>query len=548
MSCSSSDFCISGTSSLYDDSYEVIGTYDGFDSYSGVTNGYFIYYSTGFTQWCVSTTLGGPCTLFGPAPSVNDCPDIYSIYLYSGVCVTPTPSPTSAPSCLIDFDAIFDCDVPVTPTVTPTMTVTPTVTITPSSTNVCGGVSVNASITGFTPTPTPTITVTPTVSLEQTRPCNFGGVAKFNNVDGRITCANSKKFEDCFSGADFFTSQSIFDSNGYPLILGDVYGGFINGVSSCFIFTEIVDYVSGIDNVLITTEYGPSSQGKCLDCIPITKTPVSTSTPTPTPSSICPCNQFKLFDFNNEGETSNITYTDCLSNTVVTRTPAEFGTTTNEVIIICSKTTPTLTSGNCTIDIIDNCCYSNNCFQFYVQNNDPITKGKFTYIDCNTGLLVFGTVNGGSSIIICSISTPIVDQYSNLFVSVTGILCNTPTPTPTNYLTPTPTRTPTPTPSITKTLTPTPSSVSYLWTGGASWFTIPGNACLNYSSFSGGDWTTSTPVPTTSTSLIDNSTGLPITGQANNWIAISSVSNPGVVKYAVQVDVNGIIINVIVCP
>jgi hypothetical protein len=56
------------------------------------------------------------------------------------------------------------------------------------------------------------------------------------------------------------------------------------------------------------------------------------------------------------------------------------------------------------------------------------------------------------------------------------------------------------------------------------------------------------PIPTTSTSLINNSTGLPVSGQANNWIAISSVSNPGVVIYAVQVDVNGTIINVIVCP
>jgi hypothetical protein len=54
-------------------------------------------------------------------------------------------------------------------------------------------------------------------------------------------------------------------------------------------------------------------------------------------------------------------------------------------------------------------------------------------------------------------------------------------------------------------------------------------------------------IPTTSNSLINNNTGLPVSGQANNWIAMSSVSNPGVVVYAVQVNASGTIISVVNC-
>ena len=66
-------------------------------------------------------------------------------------------------------------------------------------------------------------------------------------------------------------------------------------------------------------------------------------------------------------------------------------------------------------------------------------------------------------------------------------------------------------------------------------------------SFASNGWTTSTSVPIVSSALIDNGTNLPVTGQANQWIAISSTSAPGVVVYAVQVNSFGIIINIIVC-
>jgi hypothetical protein len=93
-------------------------------------------------------------------------------------------------------------------------------------------------------------------------------------------------------------------------------------------------------------------------------------------------------------------------------------------------------------------------------------------------------------------------------------------------------------------LTPT----EFEWTSGNEWYSDEVIACSNYISFGGGSWTTDTSVPTVSHDLIDDSTGLPVTGQGGTWISISSISNPGIVIYAVQVDSNGEIIDVVVCP
>jgi len=66
-------------------------------------------------------------------------------------------------------------------------------------------------------------------------------------------------------------------------------------------------------------------------------------------------------------------------------------------------------------------------------------------------------------------------------------------------------------------------------------------------SYASNGWITSTSIPTISTPLIDALSNTPITGQANQWIAISSILAPGVVVYAVQVDAFGTIIDVILC-
>ena len=69
MPCNST-YCINNTGvPLYNDSYEdTLTNYNGAQYYTGQTNGLFIYYSSGDTQWCLSDTLGGTCFLSGKSP------------------------------------------------------------------------------------------------------------------------------------------------------------------------------------------------------------------------------------------------------------------------------------------------------------------------------------------------------------------------------------------------------------------------------------------------------------------------------------------------
>jgi hypothetical protein len=117
---------------VYDDTYGIApGTYIGYNYFTGSTNGYTIFYSGTEDRWCVAPNLGDPCELFGPSPITDTCPDLYSEFFNSGVCVI-TPVPTS-PCLAFDFDAVFDCLVPESPTPTPTNTPTPTPTPIPLS-------------------------------------------------------------------------------------------------------------------------------------------------------------------------------------------------------------------------------------------------------------------------------------------------------------------------------------------------------------------------------------------------------------------------------
>ncbi len=258
----SSVYCISGTG-LYDDNYGIApGLHNGYDYFTGST--YLIYYSIIENCWCLSTVLDGPCLLFGKSPCLSSCPDLCDSFFNSGTCPTPTPTPTQV--CNIDFDAIFDCAVTPTPTITPTTTPTPTPTPTASPINICGGVSMVVTGITYTPTPQPTSTPTPTPTPDVSRPCNFTGLVTFNTLEGIISCANSKRFVDCLNGVEYFSSQNILDSSGNPILPDYVYGGFVNGISTCFIYVGLVDNISGVDKIEITNEYGPENEGSCIFC------------------------------------------------------------------------------------------------------------------------------------------------------------------------------------------------------------------------------------------------------------------------------------------
>jgi hypothetical protein len=331
-------YCIYVPGYPYSGNYTTGGTYDGYEYLTGDTSPvYYMYYLTGETKWCLSTILGDPgCVQFGPIGSTSLCPDFDpSFFNDSGICLTPTPTPTVNCS-VLDFDSILDCLTP-TPTNTPTPTVTPTLTPTPTETDVCGGFNIVLTVNSFTPTPTPTNTPTPTKTPEITRPCNFSGQVVFNTLDELMRCPNSSEFVNCFTGQKYTSTNLILTPFGLPPIVGYVYKMVINGNSICGIFNGLVDNIIGVDIIDIVSEIGPSSEGKCLSCTPEisqtpTQTPTNTPTPTPTPTPIV-CNEYQVS--NTIPFESSFTYRSCFTGELVTQ---QIGP--NGFELVCSTTTP----------------------------------------------------------------------------------------------------------------------------------------------------------------------------------------------------------------
>ncbi len=59
-------YCISNTGyPSYNGIYNFTGDYNGMSYWTGSTSGLFMYYNTGSTRWCLSSTLGGTCLLSG---------------------------------------------------------------------------------------------------------------------------------------------------------------------------------------------------------------------------------------------------------------------------------------------------------------------------------------------------------------------------------------------------------------------------------------------------------------------------------------------------
>ena len=280
-------YCISNTGiPNVDDSYSLAGVYNSYDYWLGSTYGYYIYYVTGTSEyWCVSSSLGGSCILFGASPCISSCPDICDSYFSVGACVTPTPTPTV--NCtVLDFTAIFDCEVTPSSTVTPTVTPTPTMTPTPSSTNYCPSIGIDVEITGITPTVTPTPTPTPTTSPVITYYCNFSGDVSFVTVNSIIQCPGSKEFQDCYTGEFYYTTSEIITPSGDTLTQFMIFESSVDGISSCISYVGNTTSTIGVNSiVLIDGPLGYSNLGECSLCIPeVSQTPTNTPTNTPTPT------------------------------------------------------------------------------------------------------------------------------------------------------------------------------------------------------------------------------------------------------------------------
>ena len=330
-------YCIQNDNT-YNDTYQYAGVYNVNSYFTGQTTGFFIYYSSGETRWCLSQNINDPCDQFGPYGSTSDCPDFDDTVMYGGICVTTTT--TTSPCENFDFDAIFDCYIPPTPSLTPSPSQTPTPTPTPTVSNICGGVSMSVSVTGITPTPLPTQTPTPSPSPEVTRPCSFSGEVIFNSFSEVLQCANSKLFKDCFTGIDYYTSDIVLGPLGNTPKEGYVYKMNINGQSHCAIYQGLFENISGVDVIELITEIGPVTDGSCLNCDPgISPTPSPTPTPTPTPTpSPSPCISLE-YRVSNIGPSSlKYKYTNCLGDSI----SANLAASTN--FIVCSTTIPTSSS------------------------------------------------------------------------------------------------------------------------------------------------------------------------------------------------------------
>ena len=345
-------YCIFIPGYPYSGNYVFAGTHNGFDYLTGDTvPTYYMYYSITETRWCLSTVLDGPCVQFGVSGSTSTCPDFDPSYFNDmGICLTPTPTPTVNCS-VLDFDSVLNCFVPVTPTVTPTNTSTPTPTPTPTETDLCGGFGFNLTVLSVSPTPTPT--PTPTVTPEITRPCNFNGQVIFNTLDELMICPNSGEFVDCYTGQKYISSQLVVLPNGDLPTIGIVYKMNVNSTSVCATFNGLVDNISGVDEIIIVSVFGPVNDGSCLSCVPDstpTPTPTVTSTMTPTPTVSLPvCNEYIVS--NTIPFESSFDYLDCYTNELITQMIGPNGS-----ITICSKKEPSGPS-NISWDLTGINCY-----------------------------------------------------------------------------------------------------------------------------------------------------------------------------------------------
>jgi hypothetical protein len=168
------------------------------------------------------------------------------------------------------------------------------------------------------------------------RPCNFSGEVIFNQFSEIIQCSNSKKFRDCLTGIQYFTSDLVLVSGTTSPKEGYVYNAIINGQGYCVIYDGLFENISGVDTIDLITEIGSTVDGACLDCIPNltqTPTPTPTNTPTPTPS-MSACITLEYTVTNLSPSKVSIQYTTCEGGSLfVLINP-------NSSTIVCSSTTP----------------------------------------------------------------------------------------------------------------------------------------------------------------------------------------------------------------
>jgi len=280
--CGNSVFCLdTGNSIPHDGTYLSAGTYSGVTYYTGgsPTTAYIYFDNLVKGTWCLSTSLGGTCILFGKKPCLSDCPELCD-ELTTGICPTPTPTTVCG---AFNFESLFNCpgNTPTpTPTRTPTPTPTRTLTPTPTPTNYCSSKSISLSATtlpGTTPTPTPT------PSSTSSRECIFGGEITYTLFDEVFDCGTTKKLIDCYTNEIYYVNSGLF-YNYIEMVSGQTFTAYINQTLVCVTYDGNSTNSSNaiLNSIVNVLGYGYGCN-LCPTQTP-TPTPTPTSTPTPTPT------------------------------------------------------------------------------------------------------------------------------------------------------------------------------------------------------------------------------------------------------------------------
>lgn len=274
------EFCIDnleGTNSIYNGTYSLVVSSELYNLpyYQNTVGSGFVYFKV--NKWCLSNSPGGECIIQGPNNPLNPCPSFHESLFYSGECITTTT--TTDPCNVIDFQAIFNCDVPVV-----TASVSPSVTPTPSLSpyvDPCLNLGLTATTYITTTTTQPVSTPTPTQSPQP--PISILGSVEFEICCSDFICPEVYKIKNCSNQINYFTSQRLVDSNGISVLTGQTFDATIEGQRYCF---EYLGRELGSPNIFIDSIN--EIFNNCELCL-ITPTPtvtptsnVFTSTPTPT--------------------------------------------------------------------------------------------------------------------------------------------------------------------------------------------------------------------------------------------------------------------------
>ncbi len=350
----------------------------------------------------------------------------------------------------------------------------------------------------------------------------------------RIICGDSKKFTDCFTGFDYFTTQSLLDPFNSELLQGYVYEVIVNGEKICAIYDGLVQNISGIDNIEITGIVGNSSEGACLDCIVVTPTPV-----------------YNCLVVHSECTTGGTGTINVNPGTIINGRPSY---TFSLVLLV------PYTIFSCTI------YWDDINVRWVVEDSTNNIAGAYLYSDIPTPI---GSVSEWISQPISIPTLNCITTSAGFYTTELTVPCPSPsvTPTVTPSFTPQPSLTPSITPSVTPSQTPgnsisptpsitisrtpsttppSPENLLYIGTA-AQEYTSAYAACLAYSTTAGFPYYIlgGESIGNGTVLYSDSTCFVPVVGD-NKWIALSYLGI-GPIIGVVQVDNFGVISNSTIC-